>query len=61
MRLGAVIDNAEVLHRLGSALNKLDKDWILKFSPDKLGIIVINPSVYSKVRVWSSVMIVQLS
>ena len=58
MRLGAVIDNAEVMHRLGSALNKLDKEWILQFSPEKLGIVVINPSVHSKVRVWSSVMTV---
>ena len=58
MRLGAVIDNADVLHRIGSALGKLDKEWVLRFTPDKLDIMIVQPSVYSKVRVWSSVMIV---
>ncbi|KAJ3324635.1 DNA damage checkpoint control protein [Boothiomyces sp. JEL0866] len=54
MKLGAIISQPDLLFKLGSSLEKLDKQWVLCFSESQLSVVVLNNSVNSRIKVWAS-------
>ncbi|KAI8897800.1 checkpoint protein Hus1/Mec3 [Globomyces pollinis-pini] len=55
MRLAGLISQPSVLFKLGSSLERLDKQWILNFTENKLYIIVLNSTLHTRVKVWTGI------